>query len=68
LRLISPVQFLRHRELGIRETNERSIKQSVDIRENIHAWPRRLKHKLYKRLRNKLYNDNRPFVNNDNNN
>jgi len=30
-RLISPVQFLRYRELGICGTNERSVKQSVDI-------------------------------------
>jgi len=61
-RLISPVQFLR--ELGIRGTHERRIRQSVDICENI-AWPRRLRHKLYKRLRNKLYNDNWPFLSND---
>jgi len=34
-RLISPVQFLRYRELGIRGTNERSVRQSVDIRESV---------------------------------
>jgi len=59
--LISPVQFLR-------DTNDRSVKQSVDIRESVDAWPRRLRHKLYKRLRNKLYNDNWPFSNNNNDN
>jgi len=65
-RLISPVQFLRYRELGIRGTSERSVRQSVDIRESVDAWPHRLKHKLYNELRNKLYNDNWPFANNDN--
>jgi len=57
------VQFLRYRELGIRGTNERNVRQSVDIRES--ARSRRLRHKLYKRLRNKLDNDNWPSLNND---
>jgi len=65
-RLISPVQFLRYRELGIRGSIERSVRQSVDIRESVDAWPHRLRHKLYNGLRNKLYNDNWPFANNDN--
>jgi len=61
-RLISTVQFLCYRELGICGTNERSVRQSVDICENVDAWPRRLRHKVYKRLRNKLCNDNWPFL------
>jgi len=65
-RLISLVQFLRYRELGIRGTSERKVRQSVDIRESVDAWPHRLKHKLYNELRNKFYNDNWPFANNDN--
>jgi len=65
-RLISPVEFLRYRELGIRGTSERSVRQSVDIRESVDTWPHRLKHKLYNGLRNKLYNDNWPFANNNN--
>jgi len=39
LRLILTVQFLRYREFGIRGTNERSVRQSVDIRESVDAWP-----------------------------
>jgi len=65
-RLLSLVQFLRYRELDIHGTNERSIRQSVDIRESVDAWPCHLKHKLYNRLLNKHYNDNWPFANNDN--
>jgi len=65
-RLISTVKFLRYRELGIRGTNERSVRQSVDIRESVDAWPYRLRHKLYNGLQKKLYNDNWPFVNYDN--
>jgi len=62
-RLISPVQFLRYPELGIRWTNERSVRQSIDIRESVDAWPRRLRrHKLYNGLLKKLYNDNWPFA------
>jgi len=64
-RLISPVQFLRYRELGICGTNERNIRQNVDIRENVDAWSRRLRHKLYNGLLNKLYNDNWSSVSND---
>jgi len=63
-RLISPVQFFCYRELGICGTNEHSVRQSVDIRESVDAWPRRLRHKLYNGLRNKLY-DNWPSVNTD---
>jgi len=65
-RLISTVQFLRYRELSIHGTNERSVRQSVDIYESVDAWPYHLKHKLYNGLRKKLYNDNWPFANNDN--
>jgi len=44
-RLISSIWFLHNRELYIRGTNECSVKQSVDIRENVDAWPCRLRNK-----------------------
>jgi len=64
--LISTVKFLRYRELGICGTNERSVRQNVDIRECVLTWPLRLRHKLYNELQNKLNNDDDwPHVNSD---
>lgn len=45
---ISPVQFLRDRELGIRGTNERYVRQGVTIPCNAVGWYHHVKQKVYR--------------------
>ena len=49
---ISPVQFLRDRELGIRDE-----KHGIVIREPVSDWYLLARQKVYPRLRNKCYED-----------
>lgn len=50
-RRVSIVQFLRDRELGIRDTNERVVRQCVQIiNYDMECWPYHVTYKLYSRL------------------
>lgn len=53
---ISPVQFLRDRELGIRGTGERIVRQKIDIdidAESVYDWPYHVRRKVYGRMLDK---------------
>ena len=51
---ISPVQFLRDRELGIRGTSERVVRQGVVIQEDLVKWPYHASRKVYTWVRDNL--------------
>ena len=69
-RRISPVQFLRDRELGIRGTNERIVRQGVTIEyDSIHYWPYYARQQVYQRLldecKSEEEEDYNPYMNFD---
>ena len=55
VRRISSIQFLRDRELGIRGTGERTVRQQIRINENyVYSWIYHVRRRLYTWMRDNM--------------